>query len=126
MLSLPLNQPLAARLVWETADAIWDGLGDRSEDVNWYTKRATLSAVISSSVLYWLGDESEGRHDSRDFIGRRIDGVMQFEKFKAAARKLPGVDMLTGLATGWIRAPHDTTGPGTTTTAPHITKGPDA
>ncbi|MFI0395645.1 COQ9 family protein [Paracoccus jiaweipingae] len=128
VLSLPLNQPLAARLVWETADAIWDGLGDASDDVNWYTKRATLSAVISSSVLYWLGDGSDDRRDSRDFIERRIDGVMRFEKLKAAARKLPGVSALTGLATGWVRAPRDTATPGATTAAPatQTAKGPDA
>lgn len=84
---------------------IWSGLGDSSRDVNWYSKRATLSAVYAASVLYWLGDHSEGRRDTRDFIDRRIDGVMQFEKFKASARKVPGVSMLTDLALGWIHAP---------------------
>ena len=105
VLALPQNQPLAAKLLWETADVIWSGLGDSSRDVNWYSKRATLSAVYAASVLYWLGDTSEGRKDTRDFIDRRIDGVMQFEKFKASARKIPGVSMLTDLALGWVRAP---------------------
>ncbi len=105
VLALPQNQPLAAKLLWETADVIWSGLGDSSRDVNWYSKRATLSAVYAASVLYWLGDHSEGRRDTRDFIDRRIDGVMQFEKFKASARKVPGVSMLTDLALGWIHAP---------------------
>ena len=108
IMALPQNAALGARLVWETADAIWDGLGDRSDDVNWYSKRATLSAVYAASVLYWLGDTSEGRKDTRDFIDRRIDGVMQFEKFKASARKIPGVSMLTDLALGWVRAPKST------------------
>jgi ubiquinone biosynthesis protein COQ9 len=35
VLALPQNMGLGARLVWETVDAIWDGLGDRSQDVNW-------------------------------------------------------------------------------------------
>ena len=108
VLALPQNQPLAAKLLWETADVIWSGLGDSSRDVNWYSKRATLSAVYAASVLYWLGDTSEGRKDTRDFIDRRIDGVMQFEKFKASARKIPGVSMLTDLALGWVRAPKST------------------
>lgn len=108
VLALPANQPLAARLIWETADVIWTGLGDNSRDVNWYSKRATLAAVHSASVLYWLGDRSEGHADTRGFIDRRIDGVMQFEKLKSSARKLPGVAMLTDLATGWIRAPKST------------------
>lgn len=109
VLALPVNQPLAARLMWETADTIWNGLGDSSRDVNWYSKRATLSTVYAASVLYWLGDLSEDHAETRDFIDRRIDGVMQFEKLKAQARKLPGVAMLTDIATGWIRAPKSVT-----------------
>ncbi|MFV0291856.1 MAG: COQ9 family protein [Paracoccus sp. (in: a-proteobacteria)] len=105
VLALPKNQPFAARLLWGTADVIWNGLGDTSRDVNWYSKRATLSAVYAAVVLYWLGDLSEGRNDTREFINRRIDGVMQFEKLKATARKVPGVSLLTGMATGWVRAP---------------------
>lgn len=105
VLALPHNQALGARLIWETADTIWTRLGDTSRDVNWYSKRATLSAVYAASVLYWLGDLSEGRAETREFIDRRIEGVMQFEKLKASARKVPGVAMLTDLATGWIRAP---------------------
>lgn len=105
VLALPQNQPLAAQLLWGTADTIWAGLGDGSRDVNWYSKRATLSAVYAASVLYWLGDTSENHAETRAFIDRRIEGVMRFEKLKAQARKLPGVSMLTDLATGWIHAP---------------------
>ena len=64
-LALPQNAALGARLVWETADTIWTGLGDRSEDVSWWTKRATLASVWGAVVLYWLGDASEGRIDTR-------------------------------------------------------------
>lgn len=104
-MALPQNQPLGARLVWETADTIWNGLNDTSRDVNWYSKRMTLGAVYAATVLYWLGDLSEDHADTRAFIDRRIDGVMRFEKIKASARKLPGVGVLTDIATGWIRAP---------------------
>ncbi|MBK4216416.1 COQ9 family protein [Paracoccus caeni] len=111
-LALPQNAALAARLVWETADVIWTALGDSSDDVNWYSKRATLSAVISASVLFWLGDESEGHAETRDFIDRRIDGVMRFEQIKGSLRKLPGAQALTGLAFGWIKAPRSRDLPG--------------
>lgn len=105
VLALPQHTALGARLIWETADVIWDGLGDRSRDVNWYSKRATLSAVYGATVLFWLGDESPDQIETRDFLDRRIDGVMRFEKIKAQARKLPGMAALTNLATGWVRAP---------------------
>ncbi len=76
-----------SRLVWETCSLIWDTLGDTSQDFNWYTKRATLSAVYGSTVLYWLGDESEAHSDTWEFLDRRIADVMQFEKFKASVRE---------------------------------------
>lgn len=110
--ALPQNAPLGARLMWETADRIWTGLGDTSNDVNWWTKRATLASVWGAVVLYWLGDVSDGDADTRAFIDRRIDDVMRIEKFKAGARKLPGVAALTDLATGWIRKPAPAPAPG--------------
>jgi len=110
--ALPQNAALGARLVWETADAIWEGLGDTSNDVNWYSKRATLSTVYGATVLYWLGDESPDLHDTREFLGRRIEGVMRFEKIKEQLGALPGMGRLTALATGWIRPPRRHPAPG--------------
>lgn len=112
VLALPQNAALGARLMWETADTIWTGLGDDSQDVNWWTKRATLTSVWGAVVLYWLGDLSEGHADTRAFIDRRIEGVMRFEKLKAGARKLPGIGALSDLATGWIRKPQPAPAPG--------------
>ncbi len=85
--SLPIHAADGARAVWHTADAIWNALGDTSRDINWYTKRMTLSAVYSSCVLFWLGDESAGHDDTEAFIDRRIENVMQFEKTKAKFKK---------------------------------------
>jgi ubiquinone biosynthesis protein COQ9 len=89
LLALPIYAPDGARAIWQTADTIWTGLGDSSEDVNWYTKRATLSGVYSACVLYWLGDESPDMEATRAFIDRRIADVMQFEKVKAGFRNSP-------------------------------------
>ncbi len=83
LFALPPYAADGARSVWNTADLIWTTLGDTSEDVNWYTKRATLSAVYSATVLYWLGDSSPGHEATWEFLDRRIDDVMQFEKVKA-------------------------------------------
>ncbi|WP_461307720.1 COQ9 family protein [Albidovulum sp.] len=89
LFALPQHAATGASLLWGTADAIWRALGDRSEDVNWYTKRATLSAVYAATLLYWLGDESEGQAASWDFLDRRIGDVMRFESAKARAREHP-------------------------------------
>ena len=112
VMALPQNAALGARLIWETADTIWTGLGDSSEDVNWWTKRATLAPVFSASVLYWLGDSSPDHADTRAFIDRRIGDVMRIERLKASLRDLPGAAPLTKLATGWIRKPRPTPAPG--------------
>ncbi|WP_323008253.1 COQ9 family protein [Paracoccus sp. (in: a-proteobacteria)] len=126
ILALPQNAALGARLIWETADAVWEGLGDRSEDVNWYSKRATLSAVYGATVLYWLGDDSPDAEETRRFLDRRIEGVMRFENLKDRVRALPGVTTLSGLATGWIRRPENRNLPGELRASPRAgTKGGD-
>ena len=60
LFALPQHAGEGAKLIWGTADHIWDVLSDGSRDVNWYSKRATLSAVYVATVLFWLGDESPG------------------------------------------------------------------
>lgn len=87
LFALPQHMAEGAGLIWATADTIWTGLGDASDDLNWYTKRLTLSGVISSTVLFWLGDTSEGAERSWAFLDRRIEDVMRFETFKARARE---------------------------------------
>jgi ubiquinone biosynthesis protein COQ9 len=93
LFALPHMAADGAKLIWGTADAVWTALGDTSNDVNWYTKRATLSAVYGSVVLFWLGDDGTGLDD---FIDRRIDNVMQFEKVKAQVNENPLLKPLTG------------------------------
>jgi ubiquinone biosynthesis protein COQ9 len=98
LFSLPNHAADGARAIWGTADAIWTALGDTSQDLNWYTKRATLSAVYGATVLYWLGDESSDRQATWDFLDRRIDQVMQVEKLKAGFRANP-------LGKAWMAGP---------------------
>lgn len=89
LFALPQHAGAGARAIWRTADTIWTALGDTSRDFGWYSKRATLAAVYSSALLYWLGDDSPGRSATRDFVGRRIDDVMRFEELKGRVRANP-------------------------------------
>lgn len=89
LFALPNHAAEGAKLVWGTVDLIWRALGDSSEDINWYTKRTTLSGVYSSTVLFWLGDDSLDHQATWEFLDRRIDNVMQFEKLKASVQKNP-------------------------------------
>ena len=111
LFALPQNAAAGAGAVWGTADAIWRALGDTSEDLNWYSKRATLSGVYSSTLLYWLGDETAGHEATWGFLARRIDDVMRIEKVKGQLRANP---LTKGLMAGpeWlaskVRAPRRT------------------
>lgn len=106
--ALPPYAAEGASLVWGTADAIWTALGDTSQDINWYTKRATLSGVYGATVLYWLGDTSFGHAATWEFLERRIANVLQIETLKARVNANP---VLKGLMAGpnWlfsrVRAP---------------------
>ena len=89
LFALPQHAPEGARAIWQTADAIWRALGDIARDLSWYTKRASLSAVYAATLLYWLGDTSEGQSATWTFLDRRIEDVMRFEKAKASFRENP-------------------------------------
>lgn len=101
LFALPMHAADGAKAIWGTADKIWDTLGDTSDDVNWYTKRATLSGVYSATVLYWLGDDSADNQATWSFLDRRIADVMQIEKVKAQVRDNK---VLSGLLAGpnWL------------------------
>lgn len=96
LFSLPHLAADGAKLIWGTADLIWDALDDTADDVNWYTKRVTLSGVYAASVLYWLGDDSFDTQATDAFIDRRIAEVMQIEKVKAQVRSSPMIKPFLG------------------------------
>jgi ubiquinone biosynthesis protein COQ9 len=86
ILAMPQNVPLALRISWRTADIMWRLAGDTSTDFNHYTKRMTLGAVYGSTLVVWLDDQSDEFMDTAAFLDRRIDDVMQIEKWKAQWR----------------------------------------
>jgi ubiquinone biosynthesis protein COQ9 len=86
ILAMPANIIRAGKLGWRSADRMWRLAGDKATDFNHYTKRITLSAVYSSTLAVFINDESENFSDTRAFLDRRIDNVMQFEKVKAQAK----------------------------------------
>ncbi|EWY36852.1 ubiquinone biosynthesis protein [Skermanella stibiiresistens SB22] len=87
-LALPQNTALGAKIVYRTVDAIWYAAGDTSTDHNYYTKRALLAAVLTSTTLFWLNDQSEDKADTWAFLDRRIGDVMRVGR---TTGKLAGV-----------------------------------
>jgi ubiquinone biosynthesis protein COQ9 len=87
-LALPNHAVLGARLLYRTVDEIWHTVGDRSTDISYYTKRATLAAVLSATVLHWLGDESEDHAASWDFLARSLQTTTGVGRSVAKAGEL--------------------------------------
>jgi ubiquinone biosynthesis protein COQ9 len=92
-LAMPLNAPLAARCAWRTCSVMWYAAGDTSADFNYYTKRGLLTPVYTTTLLYWLNDDSEGFENTWGFLDRRIADVLKIPMYKAklkeAISKLP-------------------------------------
>ncbi len=89
LFALPQYVADGAKAVWGTCDLIWTLLGDTTDDYNWYTKRATLAAAYSATVLFWLGDDSLDHQATWAFLDRRIANIMQVEKLKAQVNDNP-------------------------------------
>jgi ubiquinone biosynthesis protein COQ9 len=93
ILAMPRNASLPLKLLYHTVDDMWFAAGDRSTDWNFYSKRLLLSGVYSSTLLAWLEDGSEDFADTRAFLDRRIQNVMQVPKIqnrlKQVANLLP-------------------------------------
>lgn len=79
-LANPLHLSAGMKMLYRTVDEIWHWAGDQSTDFNFYTKRGLLAGVHTSTLLYWLADESESFADSWVFLGNRIDNVLKIGK----------------------------------------------
>jgi ubiquinone biosynthesis protein COQ9 len=105
ILARPGNARLAARTLWRTADSMWRACGDSAMDLSHYTKRMTLGAVYSTTLLVWLDDGSEGFADTAAFLDRRIDNVLRFEQLKARLRPPSGQSLNPARFLGRLRYP---------------------
>lgn len=83
-LSLPPFAPEAMGLIYNTVDAMWRAVGDTSTDFNFYSKRATLAGVYSTTLLRFLEDTSPDHEEAWGFLDRRINDVMKIEKAKGS------------------------------------------
>jgi ubiquinone biosynthesis protein COQ9 len=93
ILAMPQNAPLALRLLYDTVDAVWYGVGDHPTDFSFYTKRASLAGIQAAATLYWLDDRSPGFTDTQAFIDRRLADLHRLtglrERIAGAAEQLP-------------------------------------
>jgi ubiquinone biosynthesis protein COQ9 len=100
VMAMPQNAPRALQIGWRSADIMWRLAGDTATDYNHYTKRTILAGIYSATLAFFINDDSEGKEKTYEFLDRRIDGVMKFEKFKAKLtngdRELPSLTRFLG------------------------------
>jgi len=104
LLSLPNHTADAMRATWRTVDALWYAAGDVSADFSYYTKRATLAAIYTATLLYWLEDKSDGFAETWAFLDRRLADARALPKWgqqvKRSLSRLPSPLALTGMKLG--------------------------
>ncbi|MEM6781061.1 MAG: COQ9 family protein [Pseudomonadota bacterium] len=86
----PFRKYEAGKMVWQTADKIWEWAGDTSTDYNKYTKRGLLSGVLTSTTFAWMNDETEDQSKTLRFLDSRIDNVMQLGKVIGRVKSMTG------------------------------------
>ena len=83
IMAMPQNVSASLKRSWQSADLMWRLAGDTATDYNHYTKRTILSGIYAATLAVFADDASENKQKTREFLDRRIEGVMKFEKTKA-------------------------------------------
>ena len=100
IMAMPQHAPRSLQIGWRSADLMWRLAGDTATDYNHYTKRTILAGIYSATLAVFVNDDSEGKAKTYEFLDRRIDGVMKFEKAKAQFlgkdRELPSLTRFLG------------------------------
>jgi len=75
ILARPQNICMSGSLLQELCDDIWHRAGDTSADMNWYSKRMLLAAIITSTEVFMLKDTSTDFEETWRFLERRFEDV---------------------------------------------------
>lgn len=104
-LAQPQHAAKASKLLYATVDTMWRTAGDTATDVSFYSKRATLAAVYSATLLAFLADKSGTMAKTEAFLDRRLSEVAQIPKVTSPAKAIfaKAGAMASGLASGIMR-----------------------
>jgi ubiquinone biosynthesis protein COQ9 len=105
LLALPTNAGQSARTLYRTVDAMWRAAGQQDTDFSFYTKRATLAAVYSATLLAWMADTSSDMAATEAFLDRRLRDVARIPHMTGPARSIfaAGQKLAEGIVGGMGR-----------------------
>ena len=77
IMAQPTYVPSSLAELARLADEIWFLAGDTSVDTSWYTKRASLSAIYSSTEVFMTQDTSPNFAETEQFLDARLGDIMK-------------------------------------------------
>jgi ubiquinone biosynthesis protein COQ9 len=86
--ALPTNAKRSIEIIYRTCNNIWRTTGDKSTDFSFYTKRVSLAAVYTSTLLFWLDDTSIDKEKTESFLDRRLSDISKISKLKKPLKGL--------------------------------------
>ncbi|KAL0099749.1 hypothetical protein PUN28_019866 [Cardiocondyla obscurior] len=87
IMTLPPNVPTTLANLLTLVDDICYYTGDRSVDINWYTRRMILATIYKATELYMLQDTSDDHRDTWLFLERRIKDTLQIQMILSSSKK---------------------------------------
>ena len=87
VLAMPANAKLSVKLLYATVDSMWRAAGQRDTNFSFYTKRGTLAAIYSATMLAWLADNSVNLDKTVGFLDRRLADVARIPRLTKPVRK---------------------------------------
>ncbi len=84
---LALSPEVMARCTARTADAVWTAAGDESTGFSHRSKRLTVAAVYSATLLFLLGPGGEDEAAVAAFLDRRLAGVAWIGRLRGRFRR---------------------------------------
>lgn len=83
---LPHNYKFSLKNIYKTVDEIWFISGDSSTDFNYYTKRAILASVYTSTIIHFINNENF--NETLNFLNQQLKRVSKIPKIKEKFKDL--------------------------------------
>ena len=75
------------KILFKIADEIWYLSGDKSTDINYYTKRLILMKIYALTFSFFVFDKSDNFINTKMFLDKQIKSVISFGRFKNKVKK---------------------------------------
>ena len=80
--AIPANAKISFNMLYRTCNSMWKIAGDKSTDFSFYTRRISLAAIYTSTLLFWLNDNSNQNVETEFFLDRRLEGISKISRLK--------------------------------------------